>query len=264
MSNIIEQALHINEISELKLLSRQYSRLYFGSGFCNWRIPSLSEVEEIVGFAGSKDIALTMVTSYCSDSYILQYKQIIEYIIKRHPKLEVVINDWGIFKLCKDLPIKMVLGRLLVKQKRDPRLAELTGTLPPEARKRIRGLGLNKYLLNFLCKENVKRIELDNVSQGIDLTETNNELLFSLNIPYVYITLSRYCKFNIKSSKDRFKFSRCSSKRCGSIEICNKNIKSPLFLQGNALFYKNYILPEDLEHSKIDRIVYDSSILTNQ
>lgn len=260
----MEQALQINELSELKLWHPQYTRLYFGNEFCNWRIPPLGEFEKIVEFVHAKNIALTMVTSYCNDSEIFQYRQIIEHIIQGCPEPEIIINDWGMYRVCRDLPLKMALGRLLVKQKRDPRIAEFIGTFPAQARKRVRDIGLNKSLLNFLRQENIKRIELDNVSQGLDLTDINNGFNFSLHIPFVYITLSRYCKFNMKRPGEGLRFSSCINKRCATIEIFNKNIKSPIFMRGNALFYKNYSLPEDIKHSRIDRIVYAGDTHNNQ
>lgn len=245
----------------MKLWHPRYARLYFGNEFCNWQIPSLAEVKEVTAFVRSKNAAFTFVTSYCNDNEIFQYGRIIEYIIRECPGSEVVINDWGMHKLCREFHVKTALGRLLVKQRRDPRIAENINSFPAEAGKRARDIGLNKALLRFLDKENIKRIELDNVSQGIDLSETGDGFLFTLHVPFVYITLSRYCKFNSSVPEEKFRFSRCIDKQCGTAEIFNKNIKKPLFMRGNALFYKNSSLPEDIEHSKIDRIVYAGSML---
>lgn len=257
----MEQALAVNKLTELRLWDPRYARLYFGNEFCGSLIPSLAEFKEAAEFTRSKNTALTFVTSYCDDNGMSRYGQIIEYIAQECPGSEVVVNDWGMYKLCRGFRVKMALGRLLVKQKRDPRICGIIGAFPAEAGKRARDIGINKSLQAFLCRENIKRIELDNVSQGIDLSDINDDFLFSLHVPFVYITLSRYCKFNVSFPGEKFRFSRCVDKQCGSLEIFNKNMKKPLFMRGNTLFYKNSSLPEGIEHSRIDRIVYAAGML---
>lgn len=257
----MEHALYINDLSELALWGPDYRRLYFGNEFCNWKIPSLSEIKEIVEFARSKNIALTIVTSYCRDAELQYYRKIIEYLKQECPEFEIVINDWGMYRLGKELQLKIALGRLLVKQKRDPRIPEFITKLHPEARKRLKDIGLNNSLLNFLKKENIDRIELDNILQGLDLTHMNNNFVFSLHVPFVYIALTRYCKFNIKYHGERFKFSSCNNKQCKTMEIYNKKMRRPIFMRGNTLFYKNDLLPDDIEQSKINRLVYAADAL---
>lgn len=244
----------VSNPGELKLWQPRYSRLYLGDEFCNWRMPSEAVLEEILEFIRGKNLVLTIVTSFCNDSEILNYNRLLEKALKSHENIELVINDWGMLEAFKGWPLKLVLGRLLVKQKRDPRIAASIGSLPIGAKKRVKGIGLNKFLLDLLSKWNIKRIELDNVLQGLDLSGLDG-FNFSLHIPFVYVTLSRYCQYHTKR-RAGLEFLPCINKNCPSKEIFNKAIGTPVFMRGNALFYRNYFLPEGIRDSKIDRIVY--------
>lgn len=252
----MEYALYINETSSLRLWSPHYTRLYFGNEFCDWKTPTLSEIEEILTFVNLHHVALTVVSSYCTDEGLSRFREIIRLIKSEQPRTEVVINDWGVFRLCKELGLGMVFGRLLVRQKRDPRIPYFINSLPRDIRKRFQDTGLNNYLLNFLKAENIKRIELDNVSQGIDLGEVGENHIFSLYLPSVFVSLTRYCIFNMVSFKERFKLSPCKNRKCQEKKIYNNKMRIPIYIHGNAIFYKNYILPKDTSSLRINRIVY--------
>lgn len=260
----MEYALHIKGLEELSQWDNHYSRVYVGSEFCSKLMFSLSELEEVVSFVRSRNIGLSIATSYCNESNLPAYKIVIDFIRKKYPDAEIIVNDWGVFNICVACSVKTVIGRLLVKQKRDPRISDALDNLPLEARSRVMDIGLNDSILNFLKSKNIKRIELNNVSQGVNLENIKNNFDFSLHVPFVCVSVTRYCGLEFKNEPNEFEIKECQAKACKNIELYNKDLKKLIFRSGNAFFYKNNILPENIQYSKIDRIVYDSNLENNQ
>jgi hypothetical protein len=260
----MEYALHIKKLEELSRWDSYYSRVYVGSEFCSKLMFSLPELEEVVSFVRSRNMGLSIATSYCNESNLPTYKMAIDFIRKEYPEAEIIVNDWGVFNICVAFSVKTVIGRLLVKQKRDPRIFDVLDNLSSEAKSRVMDIGLNDSILNFLKSKNIKRIELNNVSQGVNLENIKNDFDFSLHVPFVCVSVTRYCGSEFKNKPDKFGIKECQAKACKNIELYNKDLKKIIFRSGNAFFYKNYTLPENIQYSKIDRIVYDSKIENNQ
>jgi hypothetical protein len=257
----MEYALHIKNLASLSTLENCFNRIYIGSEFCSKLIPALPELKTAARFAKSEGLGLTILTSYCSESQLPVYKSIIDFVREDYPEAEIAVNDWGIFNLCVSSGIKTIIGRLLVKQKNDPRICTAIGSLSSGARSRAVSIGMNNSLLNFLKKKDVKRIELNNTLQGVNLDNINDEFIFSLHLPFVFISLTRYCGQDLKDNPEEFKIKECLFEACPDIEIYSKNLKLPLFRRGNAIFYKNELLPKSIfsVHHKIDRIVYSQT-----
>ena len=102
----------------------------------------------------------------------------------------------------------------------------------------------------FLIKNNVYRIELDNLVWEMKPSSTK-KVKVSLYYPYILLTLTRYC------GALNSEFERVCNKNCNKK---TKFLKSEdvFFVKGNALYYKNAVMPEikSLEKNNIDRIVY--------
>ncbi len=261
----MEKAVYFSSTQKLKTYNLDnYGRIYFGNEFCDELIPSRPKLEEAISIASDHRKSLSFVTCYVSEHKIKQYYALIELLAKLVPGSEVIINDWGMLKMCFDNELEPVLGRLLVKQKRDPRIAHFTESLPEKARLRLRQMGLNDFFLNFLKKQNIKRIELDNLLQGIDTDELRDSgFSYSVYIPYGYITTTRICFFRNRNKGIEKKFSivpcahECSN---DMLKLDNRHMKEKLLMKGNTIFFRNSAEYFTNAGTGINRIVHEPDI----
>ena len=261
-------------ITDIKLNSNQLKdidRVYIGNDYCQNKI-NIKNIKELISFYNNK-VKITLLLPFFTDTYFYKLEEILCFI-KGNVKLkhfEIVFNDWGTFYyLRKYYPkFSLVMGRLLTKQKKDPRINIILNNLQDKFKilksknnenkiiftKKVPGslndifsrssIETNK-LFDFLHKNNVSRIEIDNIETNIKL-EKNKNIKVSLYYPYVLLTLTRYCGafYNEKN------------------KVCNRNCKhinlnDNFYIKANALYYKNENLPKKylLKSNNIDRIIY--------
>lgn len=86
----------------------------FGSEFCEWKIPSLTSLEEAYELAKDSGKKFSYTTPRISETNIEKVKRQLEYL-NRQAEVELVFNDLGILRLLDDHP-KIVphLGRQLI------------------------------------------------------------------------------------------------------------------------------------------------------
>ncbi|MCK5493882.1 MAG: hypothetical protein KAJ14_12295, partial [Candidatus Omnitrophica bacterium] len=115
---------------------------------------------------------------------------------------------------------------------------------------------------NFLKNKNIKRVELDNLIQGID--RPKKSLKGSLYFPFGYVTTTRFCLSNF-SIRDDIKVLRgvyeCN-KNCQNtmVKLKHKDMPIDLYLKGNTQFFKNDNVSKKLNHLNIDRLVFQPEI----
>jgi len=261
----MEQAIFIANKNDIKYADSKYTRIYFGAEFCQNLIPCLEGLKFIMDFASKNKKDLTLVTPYVTNRGIDALRPLLEYAVRRAPRMEIVVNDWGVLRMAKkDYAISnFVLGRLLTKQKRGPRISNLTGIVPEEMMDHFKKASVdNPPLREFLAGQGINRIELDNLLQG--LIRPSDSLKASLYVPFAYITTTRYCLTAPKENKEARSFRSISScnKECQAhlfhLEQAHMPVK--IFLKGNTQFFKNENLPNNLEGLNIDRLVYQPAI----
>lgn len=260
----MEEAIFITEVSELKNWSGRYSRIYFGNEFCQRLIPTVEEVEEILNFTLSKDLRFTFVTSFVTDTALDSLQDLLNIISRKTPNSEVVINDWGMLGIVRKHNLIPVVGRLLTKQRRDPRILNLKGKLTEGAIERSKSVGIGSYLIQFLKNNDVERMEIDNLPQGIKLREYINleRFHFSLYFPFNYVTTSRRCIFNDGCHQpEGGVLSKCE-RRCrhSPVVLRHDAMPLPLYLKGSTIFLENRKLPDSIAQEGIDRIIYQPDI----
>lgn len=259
----MEWAIFIAKSSELKNWSDKYSRIYFGNEFCQKLIPDVEETERVLDFVLSNNLNFTLVTSYVTDAGADRLRVLLRIISQRSPRTEVVINDWGMLDVVKEYDLKPIIGRLLIKQKRDPRITNLMGKLPKPMAECSKYASIDFYLSKFLKSKGIERIEIDNLLQGLELDKAKtSSLLFSLYFPYGYVTTSRWCLFNGSNNiQDREFESQCQNKCNGKvIGLRHASVPVPLYIKGNTVFFKNVRPPVCIERKEIDRLIYQANI----
>ena len=259
----MEETLFVTKKQDLKYWNGKYTRLYFGNEFCQRLIPTKEDLGYVIGFVKKNNIKLSFVTPYVTDEGIEKLEPLLELLNKKLPESEVIINDYGALELMqeKKLKLKPVLGRLLTKQKRGPRIINIMGKLPKPAIEHFRKSNAEVPIFQeFLIKNGFERVELDNLLQGIGDDVSESKIKASLYHPYAYVTTTRFCLTAICDKKNVIPGIYPCKKECqryGPFKLTNKNMPVPLLLKGNTQFFENKKLPEGLEEKGIGRLVYE-------
>jgi len=255
----MEKAIFLNKLNLSEFSLEKYQRIYFGSEFCERLIPVENELNRVISFCLENDKPLTLVTPFLTNKGLAKVKELLKiFYSKAQQAWEVVINDWGLLYYMKQEGYNnIVLGRLLTKQKRGPRISYLKDIFPDSALAHFKKFSVDKpEVVDFLYNMGVIRFELDNVLQGI---ESSSNMPKSVYYPYVYVSTTRYCLLS-KVDKDKFKLRKIDScnKECNKFMFVlnHKGMPRTLYLRGNTLFYKNDKLPDDLEKLDIDRVIF--------
>ncbi len=260
----MEKAVFIAKTGDLKYVTEEYSRIYFGNEFCQNLIPSVQEMAYILDTVSKKRMDFTLATPFVTNEGMARLIPLIEYISNRLAASEIVINDWGLLRwLNRRYPhLKLSLGRLLTKQKRGPRILNLMHRVPAGMVRHFSQSNADVPILtNFLISKGVTRIELDNLLQGI--VRNNPEIKGSLYIPFAYVTTTRFCLINDYRNRHRRPRGVFVCKReCRDylLRLRHKKMPVELLLKGNTQFFKNERLPDNLEKLNIDRLVYQPII----
>lgn len=260
----MEQAVFISKTVDLSYVTQKYTRLYFGNEFCQRLIPCLSDFKLISEFVSKRKMDFTLVTPYVTDDGLRRLAPVFRYVIDHFDAPEIVINDWGVFKLVKDEfnYSNLVLGRLLTKQKRGPRLLNIKEKAPQEMFQHFEQSNVDvPVLTEYLSANGIKRVELDNLLQGLDREESM--LKASLYLPFGYITTTRFClTASCESRKKSLRTIPECNKECRkyTFRLKHKSMPVDLYLKGNSQFFKNERVPDNLECLAIDRLVYQPEI----
>jgi len=263
----MEQVLYISKIANLKYWNKEFSRLYFGMEFCERLIPSPSQLRKVLNFVQENDLDFTLVTSYVTNSGLKKVEKLILMLSELKPDSEIVFNDWGVFHLLRenDYLLKPILGRLLNKMKRGPRIVNIKDKIPPTSLEYFKTPNLSiPEVQEFLIKNNIKRVEFDNLLQGINLNGITSKLHISLYLPFAYITTTRFCLMtSITSSKEMKIGVLPCKKECQqyAFSLFNPVMTTPLVRKGNTIFFSNEKIPYELiRKKKIDRVVVEPEI----
>lgn len=287
----MEKAIYITKISQLKYVSNGYSRLYYGNEFCERLIPQPNDLKQVLSYVKKHKLDFSLVTPYITNYGLKRLKPLFKLLKDSSTACEVIINDFGVLNLInhKYPNLTPVLGRLLTKQKRCPRLTKL---LKRETRPRLikdpknpkikhlvfqkkLPLDLDPYykgsnassvpiIHDFLIKQRIYRIELDNIGQGLFLELPLDGLSASVYLPYVYISTTFFCLSAGCDQKNShlFKIKPCK-RQCQkyTFKLRHKTMSKVIYLKGNTQFYKNARTQfKEWEKIGVDRIVYEPEI----
>ncbi len=240
-----------------------FHRLYFGQEFCERLISTQSGLQKALEFAEKRLLKFSFLTPYVSEEWLKKWENLLETLYSLKPESEVVINDLGIFHLIRERFPKFtrVLGRLLTKQKRGPRILRMEGKVPDQMIEHFRRFNADvPHLAKFYKELGFNRIELDNTLQGI---RRDSDTIASLYFPYIYVSTTRMCLTN--QSDNRQESMRAifpCKKECMEIHftIEHNEIPVPVTIAGNTQFIRSEKLPPSPEGLQIDRLVYEPEI----
>ncbi len=243
-----EYACFLNNLPEKPPVG--YSRLYYGAEFCFWRLPSCKNILTAREWARNAGWHFTLVTPVLGEDERLRLGNLLENVLPElDPGDEVLISDWGALGLTRSMrnDLTIILGRALSGQKRGPRILDMT--LNHEQKTYFqRGSWHNRDAVELLVEQGIKRIEQDNLLQG--LAPLSALLKGSLHLPYAMVTSSRSCPFRPSGE-----FGPCPV-YCGeAFTLQSHEMQIPLYQDGNTQFLHNKRLPDNLNQLGIDRLV---------
>jgi len=261
----MEKAVLFNSLETLINRREACDRVYFGHEFCQRKLPTNQDLDKAMAWAENRKSAFSLLTPFVTDAGLTQVQSLIERLSSKSAALspEVIVNDWGVLRWThRTFPeIPLALGRLLTKQKRGPRILQIAERLPEAAMDHFMRSNVDvPHFAEFLAGMSVKRVELDNLLQGI---RRNGGLPASLYYPYAYISTTRLCLLmnGDRADKNPRSIGRCSREcRMYDVTLTHHNMPTPLSLKGNAYFFKNDRLPDNLENLGINRLVLASEL----
>jgi len=261
----MDQVLYISNPFGLKYFQEDFTRIYFGQEFCERLLPKTDELEKLISFTLKQGVPLTLVTPYVTDSGLLKLEKLIRLFAEKMPKAEIVFNDWGVFQFIEEnFPeLKPVLGRLLNKQKRGPRIMNIIDQVPKETRKYYTGASLDvSATAGFLKKKGIMRVEFDNLLQGLDMSGLDKEIKRSLYLPYLFISTTRFCLTANCDKEDKGVGVMSCQMECEkyTFNLTNPVMKTPLIRKGNTVFVVNENIPDVVSKGEVDRIVIQPEI----
>ena len=266
-SIVMEQALYITRLNQLEYVREGFARIYFGAEFCERLIPSRDDVSQIAAFVQRRALGLTLMTPYVTDAGLDRLVSLLDAVRAMGMQVEVVFNDWGVLDVLRqEYPeFVPVMGRLLNKTKRGPRIMNIIDKLPGACRNYFESCVLSAdAACSFLKKRSVYRVECDNQLQGIRLEDTDPAIMKSLYIPYVFVSTTRFCLAADCDNPERMDFVgvQACARQCREyiFQLDNPVMRVPLLRKGNAMFYVNDNVPDNLADGQFDRIVVQPEI----
>jgi hypothetical protein len=280
---MIEKAIHLTNLKNLRYYKKnEYQRIYWGVEFCQNLIPTIQDTEEILRFVRENNLKFSLVSPFVTEYGLKRLKRIFSWLKNKKMNCEIIVNDWGVLQ-CLHTEFKRlfkpVFGRLLVRQQRDPAMKNVLEKQPifpikgkdgkiriivhrPPSKRYQEGIKasyVNSSLLQkFLSKFGIKRIELNNLIQGLNL----NGIGFKKSIysPFVNISTSRFCPMQSRYQKI-YRINVCRRECQKYYEILrNKAIPKIIYKRGNTTFYKNPLNIKNILGLDIDRVVVQPEI----
>lgn len=264
------------EATQAAFGSPRFTRLYFGNEFCERLVPTVWQVRRAYDAAMAENLRFSLLTPYVTDSGLPRLRPLFDWLaaLDNQP-VEVIVNDWGVLHLIRrDFPaLRPVLGRLMNRMLRDPRIAAsfATAQAPSAALQALQQSGVTAAVFRmFLARASVTRVEFDNLIQGLDMNFDELGLAASLYVPYGYVATRRVCPIGSLPLRKEEKFDVASPCRqeCQLYTLRFQYSDSPFdnrdqeFIeQGNTYFYAQdppmiAAAAQMVERLGISRLVY--------
>lgn len=225
--------------------------LYFGCEFCEYKLPTIVQLEHIVELCVIDELKLVLVTPVVTDYGVSCISDLLKYLVEQNIDADIVVNDVGVLQLLKSSMFKgkVILGRVFDKISHDSRSTDegIDKYYGDNGKDFAMTPGvISKHALSIYEKYGVDRVEFDLPKMGINLPDQFN---FSLYWPYSYLTTGRVCLLRSINYEGREKFlvgSGCG-RACLEYKIekrkpingtdSGKGSEMFLFQRGNTIFY---------------------------
>jgi len=253
--------------------------IYFGQETCENLIPSLKNLQQAVEYCQKNEYQFTFATPYVGLKGIERLKKLFEFLNSEVPDSEVLVNDFGVLHLLNTEfnNLKPILGRLLIKMKRDPRFSisgfDIANVDIPNIKKveknqeealQAATLELPVYQ-EFLRQKRIERVAIDSLSQGLD-SGIIKKWGFPVDFywPWTYITSSRSCAIAAytQPGKETHPTDEPCRFQCRKYEFTFRSDKKmlPAVFRGNAVWMCTRTLYEQYFKIATGRLIYEPYI----
>ncbi|BBF43386.1 hypothetical protein lbkm_2074 [Lachnospiraceae bacterium KM106-2] len=215
-------------------------RIYVGSYFCGKYFMQIREqdLKEIKELCDQKQIMITLVVPTFSENDLAEgiskihlFKTLLDQTMD-----EFTFNDFGMMNyLSKTYHSKLNMGRLLVKDYRDPRYQEyFQMTLKPKI--------FHQYLSEWIKDYGITGVEIDPTHAAIDFAEAPEGIAIGIHAPFCYVTMGRICEYASigKEIDQKFRANNDCHLEC-STNLIRYNLEDGMqwIRVGRAVYFKN-------------------------
>lgn len=174
------------------ILKKDYERIYVGSNFCSQFFLKNNCYEYILEYAQKENKHVTVTIPIITHKDLMEAKNLIETFVEKYQGVidEITVNDFGMLNyVSRKYPqLSMNIGRLMLKESRDPRVSNYENSVTEPA--------LFSVINKFSEYHNVTGIELDEICKNIIIpSEIYEKYCISVYIPFCYITYGNICKY---------------------------------------------------------------------
>lgn len=231
--DILEQVIKTND------MDTKIERIYIGSYFCgNYFLHiKLEDIKTLLSHYKDK-IRVTLVIPMFSQHHLEQGKRKLSYILENSKNVidEITVNDYGMLSYIRNTyDIKINLGRLFMKDYRDPRYGEyFQQVLKPKI--------FTNYLAELCRKYGIEGMEFDPTHQVIDFSKAPKNISIGIHTPLCYLTTGQICEFASIPKKTELKYRPNTScqKECQSCHLTYVDDENLTWYRwGRAIYFKN-------------------------
>lgn len=182
-----------NMLQNHPISQRKVTRYYVGNEYCPNLFPKRTVFEKILNILLEQKCNITICYPFLQESRLEEVDAIfdsIDKVVNKEVNVEFVINDWGMLHYIKNKKINItpILGHLLNKRKKDPRILYWVGYDSTHNNNKVNGVNVNNNI-DFLNEMDLKRFEFEDYSQLIQIPKGNH----SIYTPYFQINTSTFC-----------------------------------------------------------------------
>lgn len=172
--------------------SRTPDRFYIGNQFCHNLFPTEEQLFFIMDKMYSEGLEITLAFSYIREFMLPSVEKLLEKVdnwcFTHEVNVEILLNDWAMAEMLRKRTERLVpvLGTLLNKRKKDPRMQYKSGDLAL-----FQSNNLNaEFYREFLAEEfNIHRYEWESCGYPQEFPPGKN----SLHLPFYQTNTSQFC-----------------------------------------------------------------------
>ncbi|WP_024832484.1 hypothetical protein [Ruminiclostridium josui] len=261
----IEANLDNDGLKTHGIFSKSFSRVYIGNEFCSNIFPNIKQLLKLMNKAYESNFDITLAFPFINENYNGQLTEILNetdnWCKSKDKSVEILVNDWGMLELLKKYSnLKPVIGRLLNRRKKDPRLNWWWGYNKNSDNLKENSLNTDHFI-KFIKEMGISRLEYESSPGEVYISKGKH----SMHFPFYQINTSPFCLL----------YAHCNLKMPDLIVSGCPNYCSEFYLQypehlnmigkGNSIFGFHKLLFIEAEMLKkyieagIDRLVYSVS-----
>ena len=216
-----------NYLTHSYFAGRTPDRFYIGNQFCHNLFPTEEQLFSIMDKMYLEGSEITLVFSYIREFMLLSVGKFLEKVDNwcciHGVNVEIVVNDWAMVEmLCgKTSRLRPVLGTLLNKRKKDPRMKYKSGDTSLFQQNSLNA----RFYRDFLAEEfHIHRYEWESCGYPQELPPGKN----SLHLPFYQTNTSQYCPL----------YALCTTGDRGTQQLAEH---CPKFCEKYALLYPEHL-----------------------